>query len=236
MCGRTLLTSPVAELRQMFGFVELPNLKQRWNIAPTQDVPVIRRDRAGIRHLDMLRWGLVPGWAKDPGVGSSMINARAETVAGKPSFRSSFRQRRCLVPVDGFYEWTTVGKRRQGHLIHRRDRHSFALAGLWEQWTGPKGGPALDHPLESFTIVTTTSNSDLSWLHERMPAILSEEEQERWLDPSTDPDCLLALLHPAPAGLLTSYPVGPAVNAVRNDNSSCAIPFTEQPDAQASLF
>ncbi len=226
-----LLTTPVSELQKVFGVPERPNLKARWNVAPTQDVPAVRRDEDG-RHMVLLRWGLVPFWADDPSIGARMINARAESVAEKPAFRDAFRKRRCLVPADGFYEWKAEGKRKQGYAIRRRDRAPFAFAGLWERWAGPKGGPALERPLESLTIVTTTANGALSFLHERMPVILDERDWDLWLDPAAPRPVLEGLLKPAPDDLLDTYPVGPRVNSVRNDDETCAAPL----DATPTLF
>jgi putative SOS response-associated peptidase YedK len=218
MCGRFVLRTPVEELRRAFGFVEQPNLMPRYNVAPTQEVPVIRQRRnpAGERTLQLLRWGLIPAWAEDTKKGASLINARAESVTEKPSFRSAFRRRRCLVPADGFYEWRADGKRKQPYLIQRRDRAAFAFAGLWERWT-PKEtgeGPAF---IDSFTIVTTTANALLHPLHERMPVILRPDQYASWLDPDAEPDRLLALLKPAPEDWLSYGPVGREVNAARAD-------------------
>ena len=162
MCGRFLLKSPLVELQRAFGFAERPNLEPRFNIAPTQTVPIVRRrdDGGGGRELALVRWGLVPAWAKEPAIGNKMINARAEGIAAKPAFRAAFRQRRCLVPADGFYEWRKLaGGRKQPMLIRRRDRAPFAFAGLWEVWRGPDG------PLETCTIVTTAANALLAPIH-----------------------------------------------------------------------
>ena len=231
-----ILATPVAEVQRLFGFPELPNLKPRWNVAPTQPVPTVRREEDG-RHLVTLRWGLVPFWADDPSIGARLINARAETLAGKPSFREAFRKRRCLVPVDGFYEWKAEGKRKQGYAIRRRDRTPFAFAGLWERWNGPKGGPALAEPLETLTIVTTTANAVLKPLHDRMPVILDQTDWDLWLDPAAPPSVLEGLLKPAPDALLEAYAVGPRVNNVRNDDAECAVPFDDAPtDDAPTLF
>lgn len=225
MCGRYTLATPVAEMSRMFGFPELPNLPARFNIAPTQDVAVVRwLDDEKRRALSLLRWGLVPHWADDPSIGSRMINARSESVAEKPSFRSAFARRRCLVPADGFYEWqqhVPKGAKKQPFRIRRRDRQPFAFAGLWETWKGPKGGPALDHPLETVTIVTTTANGVLKPLHERMPVILAEDDYAAWLDPETSGEAAGALLRPCPEDWLEAYPVSTRVNSVRNDDPSC---------------
>lgn len=239
MCGRMLLTTPVSDLQRIFGVSDKPNLGAHWNIAPTQDVPIVRREEDG-RRLVLAHWGLVPFWAKDPSIGARMINARAESVADKPAFRDALRKRRCLVPLDGFYEWTAAGARKQGHVIRRRDRATFALAGLWDLWRGPKGGPALERPLESVTVVTTTANRTLSALHERMPVVLGEGDWERWLDPATPLPDAEALLRPAPEDWLDAVPVGPRVNNVRNDDASCLDPPPPDPrrpaDAQPTLL
>ncbi|WP_085556369.1 SOS response-associated peptidase [Azospirillum agricola] len=223
-----LLTTPVSELQRIFGVPDKPNLKARWNVAPTQDIPIVREEEDG-RRLALARWGLVPHWAADPAIGARMINARAESAAEKPAFREALRRRRCLVPLDGFYEWTAAGPRRQGHVIRRRDRAPFALAGLWEIWRGPKGGPPPERPLESVTIVTTTANATLSALHERMPVVLDPADWERWLDPAAPLPAVQALLRPAPDDWLEVAVVGPRVNSVRNDDPSCLDPPSPQP-------
>jgi len=217
MCGRYLLKSPVDALKRAFGFVEQPNLMPRYNIAPTQDAPVVRqrREPKGERTLQMLRWGLIPSWAKDTKMGAKLINARSESVAEKPSFRSAFRRRRCLVPADGFYEWRAEGTHKQPYLIARRDRAPFALAGLWERWT-PQKGDAID----SFTIVTTEANALLRPLHQRMPVILAPEDYGRWLDPDAVEGDLLQLLKPAPEEWLGYAPVSARVNAASVDDAA----------------
>ncbi|MGQ9371881.1 SOS response-associated peptidase [Azospirillum sp. ST 5-10] len=229
MCGRILLATPLAELQRAFGFAERPNLAPRYNIAPTQDVATVRLE-GGARRFAAARWGLVPSWAKDPSVGSRMINARGESVAEKPAFRAAFRQRRCLVPADGFYEWLAVdgGKRKQPYVIRRPDRTPFALAGLWERWPGPRGEP-LPAPLETVTIVTTVANAALARLHDRMPVVLDPADYDRWLDPATPLPDVAALLRPAPDAALEAQPVSPRVNNVRHDDPGCIEPFDAQP-------
>lgn len=222
------LATPVAELKRVFEFSETPNLRPRWNIAPTQDVAAVRLGEDGARHLDLLRWGLVPHWADDPAIGNRMINARGESVADKPAFRSAFRQRRCLVPADGFYEWKAAGKRKQPHLIRRRDGRPLAFAGLWERWPGPKGAP-LPQPLETVTIVTTAAAGLIADLHERMPVMLEPEHWGLWLDPRTPLAMVEALLRPAPAPGLEAVPVSTRVNDVRNDDDACIAPFDAPP-------
>jgi putative SOS response-associated peptidase YedK len=171
-----------------------------------------------------LTWGLVPAWSKEPRTPYSTFNARAETVAEKPAFRAAFRQRRCLVPADGFYEWSVEGKAKRPFLIRRKDRAPLAFAGLWEVWRGPKGGPALDPPLRSVTIVTTAANDDLRHLHDRMPVILDAGGQAAWLDPAATVGTVAALVRAAPSGLLDAVAVSTRVNAVRNDDPSLLEP------------
>jgi len=180
MCGRFLLKSPLVELQGAFGFAERLNLEPRFNIAPAQTVAIVRlRANGDGRELALVRWGLVPAWAKEPAIGGKMINARAEGIAAKPAFRAAFRQRRALVLADGFYEWRKVeGSRKQPMLIRRRDHAPFAFAGLWEVWRGPDG------PLETCTIVTTAANALLAPIHDRMPVILDPADHEAWLDPA----------------------------------------------------
>ena len=181
MCGRFLLHAPVEVLQRAFGFAERPNLQPRYNIAPTQTVAIVRRkDDGGGRELALVRWGLIPSWAKDASIGGRLINARAETVAEKPAFRGAFRRRRALVPADGFYEWRKrEGDRpKQPLLIRRRDGQPFALAGLWEHWRGPEG------EVQTCTIVTTAANVVLAPIHDRMPVILDPASYDRWLDPA----------------------------------------------------
>jgi len=225
MCGRYLLKAPSDALRRAFGFVEQPNLMPRYNIAPTQDVAVIRerREPKGERTLQLLRWGLIPSWAQDMKGGAKLINARAEGIAERPSFREAFQKRRCLVPADGFYEWRTEGKLKQPYLIQRRDRAPFAFAGLWERWV-PKTEPPEPAYIDSFTIVTTEANALLRPLHARMPVILAPEDYARWFDRAASEAELKALLKPAPEDLLAYVPVSPRVNAAQPDDAGLIEP------------
>ena len=218
MCGRYLLRAPLDELQQAFGFPERPNLAPRYNIAPTQPVPIVRLRADGRgRELALVRWGLVPPWAKDAAIGSRMINARAEGITEKPAFRGAFRKRRCLVPADGFYEWRKVaGGGKRPVLIRRRDGAPFAFAGLWERWRGPEG------PLDTCTIVTTDANALLAPIHDRMPVILDPADHERWLDPSRPG--AEELLRPCPDDRLEAVPVSTRVNSPRNDDPSLLEP------------
>jgi putative SOS response-associated peptidase YedK len=218
MCGRYLLTSPVDLLRQLFRFMERPNLGPRYNIAPTQEVPVVRLSREGDRHeLIQVRWGLVPYWADDLKIGNRLINARAETVERAPAFREAYQRRRCLVPADGFYEWRKSGKERQPLLIRRQDRAPFAFAGLWERWRQPDG-PVV----RSCTIVTCPPNALVAEVHNRMPVILAAEDHDRWLDPAQGDG--KALLRPCPAEWLEAVAVSPRVNSPANDGPEVLLP------------
>ncbi len=227
MCGRYTLATPVAELGRIFGFDERPNLAPRYNVAPTQPIPIVRA-LDGHRSLALARWGLVPPWADDPAIGNKLINARGETLLEKASFRNAAKARRCLVLADGFYEWKTEAGKKRPFRIVMRDRGPFALAGLWEAWKGPKGAP-LESPLESATIVTTSANALLSGLHDRMPVILPPDAWDLWLDPKAPPELAMELVRPAPEDWLETYPVGPRVGNVRNDDEGLIAPLAEEP-------
>lgn len=222
MCGRYMLTTPVDALRQLFMFAERPNLQPRYNVAPTQDVPIVRRTREGTgRELILVRWGLVPYWADDPKIGNRMINARCESVARAPAFREAYRRRRCLVPADGFFEWQKEGRTRQPLLVRRRDRAPFAFAGLWERWPQPAGGV-----LRSCTIITCPPNELVAPVHDRMPVILDAADFERWLEPEVVDG--RTLLRPCPADWLEAFPVNPRVNSPANDDPDCIAPLAVQ--------
>ena len=219
MCGRFASTTPPDKLAAYFG-AEAPaepdeETSPDYNVAPTRDVPVVRvRDEA--RHLDHLRWGLVPRWAKDLRIGSKMINARSETVATKNSFRSAFAKRRCIVSADGFYEWKRNDDgSKQPMYIHRADGDPLALAGLWERWRDAEDL----REFHTFTILTCGPNATMEPIHNRMPVMLAPSDWEEWLQPENqDTDHLQRLLVPAPEGLLATRPVSTDVNSVRNNN------------------
>lgn len=227
MCGRYFLQRGPASIATHFETVSpLPNFPATWNLAPTQDGLVVRRHpETGARHLDALRWGLVPRWAKDPSVGTRMINARAESLAERPAFRDAYRKRRCLVPADGFYEWQAgagggSSAPKQPYAVALADGAPMALAGLWEGWRAPDGTI-----LRSFTIVTAEANAKLAALHPRMPVILPRAAWPLWLgeEAARDEDeaaMLRALLRPCPDEWLAVWPVSPRVNRVAENDAA----------------
>ncbi len=220
MCGRYLLISPVEAMRRFFDVGGLLNLPPRYNIAPTQDAPVVRLDQQGRRELILMRWGLVPPWAKDLSMGARCINARAESVERKPAFRDAFQNRRSLVPTDGFFEWEKKGKARQPWRIGPAEGGLMALAGLWERWRAPDGSV-----VRTYAVITTEANELIAPLHERMPAVLPPEEFGEWLDPGTPAERLRQMLRPYPSARTKAYPVSPRVNNVRNDDPGCIEPL-----------
>lgn len=214
MCGRYAFYSPAEAVRRTFALDDLPELKPRYNIAPTQSVPVVRVGEDRRRTMAMLHWGLVPKWAREKAVGSRMINARAETVAEKPAYRDAFRKRRCLVAADGWYEWQSAPGGKNPWFIRLRERRPIGFAGLWERWTDPSNGSLL----ESCTIVTTDAASSIRKIHDRMPVVLPESEWDRWMDPAySDAEMLAKDLGPYDPKALEFWPVSRAVNAPRNE-------------------
>jgi len=213
MCGRYELHTHPAALALAFGLAHPPALAARYNIAPMQNVPIVRHNAAGERELVQVRWGFVPRWAKDPAIGARMINARAETIHERPAFRNAFQRHRCLVPADGFYEWRRGPAGKQPMLIHGADDRPFGMAGLYERWLSPEG-----EVLDTCTIVTTEANALLRPIHDRMPVIVPPEHYARWLDAAADD--VADLFDPAGAGDLRVHPVSTRVNAVRNDDAS----------------
>lgn len=218
MCGRFTLKAAAISLQELFDLADVPTLPPRYNIAPTQTVPAVRMaPDAGKRELVMLRWGLIPSWAKDKKIGYSLINARSDTVATKPSFRSAFKSRRCLVAADGYYEWQKVGDKKQPHYFCRADGKPFAFAGLWEHWEGGDG-----EVIESCSLLTTEPNDLARTVHDRMPVILDRKDFGVWLDPDNkDAKALSALLCPCPTKGLTAYAVSTAVNNPSNNSPAC---------------
>ena len=228
MCGRFTQRLSWAELHELMDLIGAPlNLRLRYNVAPSQDVAVVRATANG-RHLSMLRWGLIPAWAKDPAIGHKLINARAETAAEKPSFRTAFRHRRCLIPADGFYEWQRGRGTRQPWLFGLRNAAPFAFAALWERWTVPAGA-ALSGSLsqrspggmvETCTILTTAANETVAPVHSRMPVILAPDAYSPWLAGEEIP------LTPYPAADMTAHPVSTLVNRPANDDPRCVEPIS----------
>jgi len=219
MCGRYTLSTPAGRLAEEFRLDEgAVEISPSYNVAPTQEVAAVL-DEDGKRRLEMLRWGLVPSWADDPEIGARMINARSETAAEKPSFRSAFRRRRCLIAADGFYEWKRENGGKQPYYFHMQEGRPFAFAGLWESWE--KGG---DGALLSCAILTTRANSVLDGIHDRMPVILPSESYDAWLDPDADREELAELLIPYPGDDLETYPVSRFVNSPRNNDERCIEP------------
>ena len=220
MCGRFTCAAPSEIVAEVFGLAEPVALAPRFNVAPTQPVAVVRWQEGG-RYLSLVRWGLIPGWATDAGVGARLINARAETVAVKPAFRSAFKARRCLILADGFYEWARRGSGKQPYWIGFADGRPFAFAGLWERWQGSEGA------VESCTIITTAANEVVAPLHDRMPVILPPASFAPWIDSNPhDAAALPPLLRPYPPEGMVAWPVSPRVNNPRHDDPACRAPVT----------
>ncbi len=220
MCGRYSQSKSAEIIAKAFHIEDVPTLEPRYNIAPTQSVPTILQTSASTnRQFKMLHWGLIPSWAKDPKMGAKLINARAETVAEKPAFRSAFRQRRCLVLADGFYEWQQQEnkKQKQPYYFRVNDGQPFAFAGLWERWQDGNG-----KEIESCTLLTTQPNELMNPIHNRMPVILDSKDYDLWLDLEVKkPELLQPLLHPYPTEEMMAYPVSKAVNKPSNDSTEC---------------
>jgi putative SOS response-associated peptidase YedK len=257
MCGRYVITSTPEAIRALFDYAEQPNFPPRYNVAPTQPIPIVRLVD-GKRSFALVRWGLLPSWVKDPKTFPLLINARGESVLDKPAFRNAMRRRRCLIPADGFYEWQargTAGPKRPYFVRARRDAggsaQPLAFAGLWETWTGPNG-----EEIDTAAIVTTNANRTLSAIHERMPVFVPKEAFDLWLDCAhVEADVAAALVRPADEALLEAYPISLAVNRVANDSEALIKPASagditeeqpvapakkpkkaKEPDDQASLF
>lgn len=212
--GDSLFTGPFTVLVEMWGGGRQP---QRYNIAPTQEVPVVRAKENGDGYrADPLRWGLVPGWADDPSIGTKLINARSETVREKPAFRRAFGRRRCVVPASGFIEWKALGREKEPQYIFRADGELMLFAGLWERWSRDEASA-----LETFTILTCPPNAFMERLHDRMPVLLSAENAFEWLADDRSAEELSAMLAPPGDGVLDSFGVSKRINNVRNDDAAC---------------
>ena len=232
MCGRYAITTPPQELSKLFQAIgAIPNFPPRFNAAPSQILPVVRRSPKGARDLALMRWGLIPGWSKGPDVRFSMINARSDTVAQKPAYRGAYRHRRCLVPADGFFEWKAERGGKQPYYFSLKSGDTFAFAGLWEHWIGPGGDE-----IESFAVVVTDANDCVTHVHDRMPVILSPADYGRWLGeediPARD---LAALMRPFPGEDMQVWPVSRKVNSPAYDGPDLVV-AVEPPAADAILL
>lgn len=228
MCGRYTVAAPLDDLVEVFevDHTVFENWGPRFNAAPTQDLPVLLRSSDGERRLGPMRWGLVPFWADDPSIGNRLINARSETAASKPAFREAFARRRCVVPMDGFYEWrarAVEGASKPLKIpfwVHRPDRRPFGVAGLWERWRSDGG----EEPLVTFTILTTAASPWMRPLHDRMPAVLDDAGVTTWLDGEADPDALQSVLAPAPDDRFEAWEVSRDVNRPVHDDPALVEP------------
>jgi len=229
MCGRYAVTSAPEAIRAMFGYPEQPNFPPRYNVAPTQPIAIVRL-MDGKRQFALVRWGLLPSWVKDPKNFTLLINARGESVIDKPAFSAAMRRRRCLIPADGFYEWKTIGTRKQPYYVRAKSDQPLAFAGLWETWTGPNG-----EELETAAIVTTRANRALAEIHERMPVIIPPDAFNLWLDcTNVDPETAAALISPASENLLDTYEVSAAVNRTANDGPELVERYAALAQAEAA--
>ncbi len=224
MCGRYCITSAPEAIRALFRYPDRPNFPPRYNVAPTQPVPVVRL-MEGERRFALMRWGLIPSWVKDPKGFALLINARGETLNDKPAFRNAMKWRRCLFPADGFYEWKMEGGRRRSLHARRPGGGPLTFAGLWETWTGPNG-----EEVDTAAIVTTQANEEMAKLHHRAPVIVPPEQFDLWL--SSEAGIAAELIAPAPQGSMEVYEVSPAVNKVVNDAPDLVEPYTAPLDAE----
>jgi putative SOS response-associated peptidase YedK len=220
MCGRFVITSSPESIRRFLAYEDQPNFPPRYNVAPTQPVPIVRLE-AGRRRFVLMRWGLIPSWVKDPREFALLINARIEGLTDKPSFRAAVKRRRCLVPADGFYEWQKAGKAKRPFFIRPRAGGPVAFAGLWETWADRDGGE-----VDTMAIVTSAANKTLAPIHDRMPVIISPEHFDAWLDAEkVEAKIAIALLGPAPDDLLVAEEISTRVNNVRNDGPELIAPL-----------
>lgn len=226
MCGRFGLTRPERLDLERFGIRELPPLAPRFNIPPGSDILAVR-EREGTRHADLVRWGLIPSWARDPEIGARMANARSDTAFEKPAFRNAMKGRRCLIPADVFYEWQVVPgqSRKQPHTIRVPGGEPFAMAGLWEYWKAKDGE---GDGIVSTAILTTDANLLMSRIHDRMPVIIAPEDYDAWLDPHTPAPALRDLMQPCPSEWLEAYPVSLRVNNPKADDAKVLEPLAER--------
>src|SRR5258705_5938059 len=221
MCGRYLIITTPEAIRLFFQYPEQPNFPARYNVAPTQPIPIVRLAE-GRRQFALLRWGLIPAWVKDPRAFSLLINARGESVNDKPAFRNAMKRRRCLIPADGFYEWKAEGSRRRPYVVRPKDGGPIAFAGLWESWMGPNG-----EEMETAAIVTTAASRSIAHIHDRMPVIVPPEAFDFWLDPNVDGEMAASVIAPARDALIEAYELSSAVNRTANDSALLIEPLRE---------
>jgi putative SOS response-associated peptidase YedK len=221
MCGRYAVTTNAEAMRALFRYFNQPDFPPRYNVAPTQPVPIVRMVE-GKREFALVRWGLIPAWVKDPRNFSLLINARAESATDKPAFRNAMKRRRCLFPADGFYEWKREGEKKRPYFVRLKSGQPMAFAGLWESWMGPNG-----EELETAAIVTTTASRSIAHIHDRMPVIVPPEAFDFWLDPNVDAEMASSVIAPAPDAQLEFFPVSMAVNRTANDAPALIAPLRE---------
>jgi putative SOS response-associated peptidase YedK len=223
MCGRYAVTLPPEAMRAAFAYREQPNFPPRYNIAPTQPVPVVRLDE-GRRQFILMRWGFIPGWVKDPKDYPLVVNVRSESASEKPSFRAALTRRRCLMPADGFYEWHRLGEGRQQenrpYLFRKPDRGFFAFAALWETWHSQDGSE-----IDTVAIVTGPANGQMAAIHHRSPVVVPPEAFDAWLDPAAEPATVQSLMRPPPDDFFEMFRLGAGVNKVANDGPEVQQPF-----------
>jgi putative SOS response-associated peptidase YedK len=245
MCGRYAITTAPEAIRQFLRYLEQPNFPPRYNVAPTQPVPIVRM-MEGKRQFALVRWGLIPAWVKDPRTFSLVINARGESVLDKPAFKNAMKYRRCLFPADGFFEWERRGEKKRPYFVRRKGGGPLAFAGLWESWMEPNG-----EEQETAAIITTNASRSIAHIHDRMPVIVPPEAFDFWLDPKVDAETATAAIQPAKDETIEHYEVSRAVNRFENDSPQLVEPLTapepeeetpapkrakKQDDRQGSLF
>jgi putative SOS response-associated peptidase YedK len=222
MCGRFVITSAPEALRRLFSYLEHPNYPPRYNVAPTQPIPVILNDNG--RHFRLMRWGLWPAWVKDPRKFTLLINARAESIKEKPAFKNAIRRRRCLIPADGYYEWHVSDGIKRPYFIHRRDGHPIGFAAVSETWIGPNG-----EEVDTVAIVTAAASADLAMLHHRVPVTIAPGDFEFWLDCRSDEaDSVTPLMRGPEEGEFAWHEISTRVNQVANDDAQLVLPITEE--------
>jgi putative SOS response-associated peptidase YedK len=230
MCGRYCISTAPEAIRRLFRYAEQPNFPPRYNVAPTQPVPIVRMTE-GERHFALVRWGLIPSWVKDPTAFTLLINARGESVNDKPAFRNAMKRRRCLFPADGFYEWKAEAGRKRPYFVRLKAGGPVAFAGLWETWTGPNG-----EEMETAAIITTAANTEMARIHHRAPVIVPPEQFDFWLDvANVDAQTAATLIAPAPEGSMEVYEVSLAVNRVANDTAALIEPVGPEMAVPAEL-